>query len=149
MLIVGATKVISNPFMRICVLAPLVSFVIGCVSKTPTLTGAVIKDPAQLSVGDTVLISIRATQAGLPVRVERPPEKIRADGTIDFYNLRVAGLTQHEAAIKIRNALIMDLYGVKIDEVNVVKVQPDGAANGSQPIRSETNRTSSAAGSRR
>ena len=27
--------------------------------------------------------------------------------------------------------------------------QPDGAANGSQPIRSETNRTSSAAGSRR
>ena len=29
------------------------------------------------------------------------------------------------------------------------KRQPDGAANGSQPIRSETNRTSSAAGSRR
>jgi hypothetical protein len=29
------------------------------------------------------------------------------------------------------------------------EVQPDGAANGSQPIRSETNRTSSAAGSRR
>ena len=28
-------------------------------------------------------------------------------------------------------------------------VQPDGPANGSQPIRSETNRTSSAAGSRR
>jgi hypothetical protein len=30
-----------------------------------------------------------------------------------------------------------------------VKAEPDGAANGSQPIRSETNRTSSAAGSRR
>ena len=29
------------------------------------------------------------------------------------------------------------------------KAQPDGAANGSQPIRSETNSTSSAAGSRR
>src|SRR5438105_211640 len=29
------------------------------------------------------------------------------------------------------------------------KVQPDGPANGSQPMRSETNRTSSAAGSRR
>jgi hypothetical protein len=27
--------------------------------------------------------------------------------------------------------------------------QPDGAANGSQPVRSETNRTSGAAGSRR
>ena len=32
---------------------------------------------------------------------------------------------------------------------NAEDVQPDGAANGSQPIRSETNRTSSAAGSRR
>ncbi|HTY88710.1 MAG TPA: hypothetical protein VMB80_14680 [Candidatus Acidoferrum sp.] len=31
----------------------------------------------------------------------------------------------------------------------IEKSQPDGAANGSQPIRSETNRTSSAAGSRR
>ena len=29
------------------------------------------------------------------------------------------------------------------------KAEPDGPANGSQPIRSETNRTSSAAGSRR
>ena len=29
------------------------------------------------------------------------------------------------------------------------RVEPDGSANGSQPIRSETNRTSSAAGSRR
>ena len=34
----------------------------------------------------------------------------------------------------------------KIDEKNA---EPGGAANGSQPIRSETNRTSSAAGSRR
>ena len=138
---------ISNPFMTICALVPVVIFAIGCASQKPTLTGAVIKDPAQLSIGDTVLISIRA-EAG-SARVKRPPEKIRADGTIDLCNLRVAGLTQHEAAIEIRKALIMDLYGVKIDEVNVVKVQPDGAANGSQPIRSETNRTSSAAGSLR
>jgi hypothetical protein len=28
-------------------------------------------------------------------------------------------------------------------------IEPDGAANGSQPIRSETNRTSSSSGSRR
>jgi hypothetical protein len=33
--------------------------------------------------------------------------------------------------------------------VNIRRVEPDGAANGSQPIRSETNRTSSAAGFRR
>ncbi len=94
--------------MTICALVPVVSFAIGCASQKPTLTGVVIKDPAQLSIGD-----------------------------------------KHEAAIKIRKALIIDLYGVKIDEVNVVKVQPDGAASGSQPIRSETNSTSSAAGSRR
>jgi hypothetical protein len=38
--------------------------------------------------------------------------------------------------------------GFKPIEV-VLKAEPDGAANGPQPIRSETNQTSSAAGSRR
>jgi hypothetical protein len=33
--------------------------------------------------------------------------------------------------------------------VELARAEPDGAANGSQPIGSETNRTSSAAGSRR
>jgi len=140
---------ISKPFLRICVLVPVVSFVIGCASQKPTLTRAAIRDPAELWIGDTVLISIRATQAGIPVRVERPPQKVRADGTIGLYKLRVARLTQHEAAIEIRKALIMDLYGIEIGEVNVVRVQPGGPANGSQPFRSETNRMSSAAGSRR
>ncbi len=38
-----------------------------------------------------------------------------------------------------------------VEEYSVLKIkgEPDGPANGSQPIRSETNRTSSAAGSRR
>ena len=38
-----------------------------------------------------------------------------------------------------------------VQEYSVLKItgEPGGAANGSQPIRSETNRTSSAAGSRR
>jgi hypothetical protein len=36
-----------------------------------------------------------------------------------------------------------------IEDLRTIGFQPDGAANGSQPIRSETNRTSSAAGSRR
>lgn len=34
-------------------------------------------------------------------------------------------------------------------EIRIDNSEPDGPANGSQPIRSETNRTSSAAGSRR
>jgi hypothetical protein len=33
--------------------------------------------------------------------------------------------------------------------IRIKKVEPDGAANGSQPIRSETNQTASTAGSRR
>jgi len=128
---------------------PLVSFVIGCVSKTPTLTRAVIGEPAQLSIGDTVRVSIRATQAGLPGRVERPEEKILDDGTIGLYKLRVAGLTPHEAATEIRKALIMDLYGVEIGEVNVAIVQPHDAANRSQPIRADPNSPPSTPGSRR
>jgi hypothetical protein len=41
-------------------------------------------------------------------------------------------------------------YGVRLLALpENLSVERDGAANGSQPIRSETNRTSSAAGSRR
>jgi hypothetical protein len=36
-----------------------------------------------------------------------------------------------------------------LEKLLTKKAEPDGAVNGSQPIRSETNRTSSAAGSRR
>lgn len=39
--------------------------------------------------------------------------------------------------------------GVEVVSITLKKAEPDGAANGSQPIRSETNSTSSAAGSRR
>ena len=45
-----------------------------------------------------------------------------------------------------------NVYGIGIsfeDTVGPGKSEPDGAANGSQPVRSETNLTSSAAGSRR
>jgi len=38
---------------------------------------------------------------------------------------------------------------VFLSSLKINKTEPDGAANGSQPIRSETNSTSSAAGSRR
>ncbi|MCP5426633.1 MAG: hypothetical protein H6966_00025 [Chromatiaceae bacterium] len=44
----------------------------------------------------------------------------------------------------------LDLSGfIDLTLTEPMKVEPDGAANGSQPIRSETNTTSSAAGSRR
>jgi len=50
--------------------------------------------------------------------------------------------------------LIIYGYAVRTQQVSIpvplgLRAEPDGAANGSQPIRSETNSTSSAAGSRR
>jgi len=48
------------------------------------------------------------------------------------------------------NIVRQDLGAVTTVMTNQTQIiEPDGAANGSQPIRSETNRTSSAAGSRR
>jgi hypothetical protein len=48
-------------------------------------------------------------------------------------------------------AFVKRTHDGKIDVMVFTKTssEPDGAANGSQPIRSETNRTSGAAGSRR
>ena len=45
------------------------------------------------------------------------------------------------------NDMVLEYLKWKEKETNLT--EPDGAANRSQPIRSETNRTSSAAGSRR
>jgi hypothetical protein len=50
--------------------------------------------------------------------------------------------------------LVFGVYGFRYHRLKKFGTQdglaePDGAANGSQPIRSETNPTSSAAGSRR
>ena len=56
--------------------------------------------------------------------------------------LKGSDLSEDEIARIIRSC-------VSCDEQQNQKSEPDGAANGSQPIRSETNRTSSAAGSRR
>src|SRR6266446_6320595 len=58
-----------------------------------------------------------------------------------------------EFRVKIRDMLAAEKNpAVKRELISLdgtMKVEPNGAANGSQPIRSETNRTSSAAGSRR
>jgi hypothetical protein len=47
-----------------------------------------------------------------------------------------------KTALTVTNSPFGDMTWTRV-------AQPDGAANGSQPFRSETNRTSSAAGSRR
>jgi hypothetical protein len=61
--------------------------------------------------------------------------------------------TKAEFRLKIRNMLAEeknpDVKRELISLDGTMKVEPNGAANGSEPIRSETNQTSSAAGSRR
>ena len=58
-----------------------------------------------------------------------------------------------EFRLKVRNMLAEEKNpAVKRELISLngtMKVEPNGAANGSQPVRSETNSTSSAAGSRR
>ena len=62
----------------------------------------------------------------------------------------VQALTKHPGVRYYRLERLDRSYRVafSLEELRTL-VQPDGAANGSQPIRSGTNRTSSAAGSRR
>ena len=77
-----------------------------------------------------------------------------------FYQLSTLDLYAHRSKNLLRTAKEGSLSGWKYGfaltgytnfsvEMELTKAEPDGAANGSQPFRSETNATSSAAGSRR
>jgi thiol-disulfide isomerase/thioredoxin len=59
---------------------------------------------------------------------------------------RLAGISPEEPKLEDE---LKRLLGLDQQLDQKARVEPDGPANGSQPIRSETNRTSSAAGSRR
>jgi len=85
---------------------------------------------------------------------------LRRDGTSDVY--RVKWTFRSKGASSDTKAKEVSFDGTETVRVfdnqwQVISIEPgpittnsqDGAANGSQPIRSETNRTSSAAGSRR
>jgi hypothetical protein len=56
--------------------------------------------------------------------------------------------TKPPRPVYLESLFVVDPKAIEFLE-NARKSEPGGAANGSQPIRSETNRTSSAAGSRR
>ena len=56
----------------------------------------------------------------------------------------IQGVIYQGRDVDLRGSELGDLLGKM-----ALQAEPDGPANGSQPIRSETNRTSSAAGSRR
>jgi ankyrin repeat protein len=82
------------------------------------------------------------------------PREIVNKPTVDFLLARgidvsakdKKGLTPLELA---RHSGQKDIVAILEKQRIKEKVQPDGPANGSQPMRAETNRTSSAAGSRR
>ncbi len=72
--------------------------------------------------------------------------------TLDFYVHRSKNLlrTAKEGSLSgWKYGFALTGYTNFSAEMELTKAEPDGPANGSQPIRSETNRTSSAAGSRR
>ena len=61
------------------------------------------------------------------------------------YSNGETGLISPEQFARLDLSGFVDLQSLAVTG----KVEPDGAANGSQPIRAETNPTSGAAGSRR
>jgi hypothetical protein len=61
------------------------------------------------------------------------------------YSTGETGLISPEEFGRLNLSRFIDLQTL----TETTKVEPDGEANGSQPIRSESNRTSPAAGSRR
>ncbi len=72
--------------------------------------------------------------------------------TLDVYVRRSKNLlhTAKEGSLSgWKYGFALTVYTNFSAEMESTKAEPDGPANGSQPIRSETNRTSSAAGSRR
>lgn len=104
--------------------------------------------PDMLSPGDTLAVWFFEDA---PVKFEPVLVKIADDGTFRFSGgtFWVGGLTPNEAASRIQRQLIETCLGGPVVKVAVMRVQPTGPANGSQTIRSETNRTSGAAGPRR
>ncbi len=74
----------------------------------------------------------------------------------DNYQPALAAIAEAQAKIRSGDTNVLESLNVAQDQIEQAQQwtrrflgQPDGAANGSQPIRSETNSTSGAAGSRR
>jgi hypothetical protein len=84
-------------------------------------------------------------------------KRVRFLSVLGFRNVEASWTTGKLIAIKLdigHVAGVDAIYDVEADKLIYCEsvtylIEPDGAANGSQPMGSETNRTSSAAGSRR
>ena len=86
---------------------------------------------------------------GVEAWAEWAKGKSRLDIQIDFIDWCIVKENERGYIDEAQKKQILQNYEVARGRVRKEYSEPDGAANGSQPIRSETNRTSSAAGSRR
>ena len=127
--------------MKTSLMIVVVIFIFGCASRAPQSTGQVPGESTHLSPGDTILVSVSTKQGTRPdeepAYLKLPPEKILNNGTIGLDRLKVAGLTPEQAAARIREAFIRNMYGFasQIVEVKVVKVRPTAPANVIPPHR--------------
>jgi acyl-CoA synthetase (AMP-forming)/AMP-acid ligase II len=76
-------------------------------------------------------------------------DKLAADFVLSGETPMLYVAVQADGKVLQKPAPLDDLAGFGMNLSQQLSAEPDGAANGSQPTRSETNRTSSAAGSRR
>ncbi len=121
-------------------------FAAGCAWNRGDSVGTGISNSAPLRQGESVSIDfISRTSVGC---FGPPSYHIDPQGLVQLGSkqLEIAGLSPTEAASKIQATFAYQFFDL---EVRVSRVQPNGAANRSQPDRSETNPTPSAAGSGR
>ncbi len=141
-------------------LSLLIAAVVGCSAQkfaaAPTADTKERRPPAgfridsqssALGPGDRIAVWF---QEAPPVEYQPVLLSIAEDGAFRFggATFHVAGLTPKEAASSMQVQLMTNFIG-PVFSVTVMRVQPNGAADGSQPVRAGTGGTAAAAGCRR
>ena len=129
----------------IIMLAGALVFFPGCTATQSQQRAPVAAEQAKLWSGETIRLESKAT-----IDAGSPEATIDAAGDACFLlgvKVHVGGLTPAEATVAVWKTYQPTYF--RNWDLEVIRVQPDGAANRSQPVGPETNRTSSAAGSGR
>ena len=122
---------IGRGLAQVSLIIALASFAIGCAKPkwqqpnprmAETTKPEIENEVSRLSVGDTIVVTAETEMPG-PQTLSR---RVNADGTILIWNgkpIRIAGLTQAEAADEIRAVLVTNFLGLVINKVTVQRVQ--------------------------
>ena len=101
---------------------------------------------ARSGLVEDVVVAVEHQRQGIGTQMMRfALDRCREAGC---YKMALSSSLQRSAAHGFYESLGFMRHGYSFS-IGIKKGEPDGAANGNQPIRSEENRTSSAAGSRR